>query len=175
MTGCRLSCFITWITYHFYRIDYLQKLLKTTIYTNLWINLNMRSQSSQRSHIDFLVWILRGWGCYGRLTLLSRCCGGGGWAVADSSCQETKIDNRNLKIYHTIRASRILFIIIVIFFEARLIFTHVVCLSLVMITDEEWVSNVLGPLRVLMLWFPGNKSHKSKSRNNAVMQKLWSI
>lgn len=70
--------------------------------------------------------------------MLCRCCGDGGGAVADGSCQETKIDNRKVEIYHTIRASRILFIIIVIFFfEARLIFTHVVCLSLVMITDEE--------------------------------------
>lgn len=79
--------------------------------------------------------------------MLSRCCGGGGGAVADSSCQETKIDNRKMKIYHTIRASSIL----LFFFEARLVFTHVVCLSLAMITDEECVSNVLGPLRVLML------------------------
>ena len=65
--------------------------------------------------------------------MLSRCCGGWGGAVADSSCKETKIDNREMKIYHTIRASRIL---LHFFFKARL-FTHVVCLSLVMITDEE--------------------------------------
>lgn len=79
--------------------------------------------------------------------MLSRCCGGWGGAVTDSSCKETKIDNRKMKIYHTIRAGRIFYFI---FFKLDS-FTHVACLSLVMITDEECVSNVLGPLTVLML------------------------